>query len=616
MKTNPVELFMRERGFTFRHVDGYHNAWPAPTFEQFQRARDRGTLPLLVRALEQREEAFRQWAEDPLDYGFEPETWAEADTLLLRAEISVLAAFGANRMSKSFWAAKRVAEAARAYPGATILVVSETEDSSKETAQKIIWHYYRKWLTPYNDDRKRHPVTKVNYTVANGFTDGKLVLPNASTVIFATYKEDPGKYEGLELGARVLELKTRADGRVIPNMGAWLDESAGLAWLEMVLRRVRYRRAKVVWAFTPIRGLTPAMKEFMGTPKITSDRPALYLPQARVPGCRPGHMPRTAVPAQAGGAVLWFHIGDNPFGSYTETVAQSVEGKASEIVERILYGYARDSVARAFPSFNQVHVVEPEQLPSRGRNYRICDPADARPFFVAWVRVCDGNLWFYRDWPSAQRFGEWAQPTEREVSADSRKGWDGDRGPAQNNLGLGVEGYKREWFKVERVLADAPPERDPMRRAIQLRLKPGESAQEAIHGNLIDPRAGPRKDVTDKGGTCLIWRFAEEHHTDSEPLPPIVFVPAPGLEVDRGIATINTLLEYNDALPLDPVTNAPHMYFTTECQQLLWGMRNFTGESGQEGACKDTVDCVRMAATSRLVTTEIKPGMERAGHGW
>ena len=120
----------------------------------------------------------------PLQYGFEPAAWKLADEQL--AEVELVAIFGANRTTKSWWAAKRFCEAAWKYPGGVCIALSEKDESSIATQQQWVWFYLRHFLEKLNN--KRNTIYKVNYTQANGFTDGKLVLPNRTEIYFLTYK--------------------------------------------------------------------------------------------------------------------------------------------------------------------------------------------------------------------------------------------------------------------------------------------------------------------------------------------------------------------------------------------------------------------------------------------
>jgi hypothetical protein len=629
---------LSELGCTQWHPKGFHSVAPAPSPEQIYSHQAEGRLQDLHRKIALREEMFRNWADRALEAGYEPPVWTEADALLDVPKIPLVCAFGGNRMSKSWWALKRLCEAAWHYADGELIVASETEDSSKLTAQRIVWHYFEPFLGAINARNKRETVTKVNYSMANGFTDGKLVLPNATTIVFATYKEEPGKYEGMQLGADVGQYEThqhapetpgrmvrRPNGTLIQNVGFVLDESAPLEWLEMVTRRASYRYAPGLWAFPPIKGMTPAIKDVLGTPEILTDREADLLPQASLPGCRRGYMPRTALckGTVPGARAIWFHIGDNPIGNYNTTVRASVAGKATEIVERIAYGWARDTVARAFPAFSTIHVVREADLPEQGRNLRVADPGLAKPYFMLWLRLVRGDpphIYVYRDWPDSQRFGEWAVATTRETSEETRRGWDGDKGIAQNNLGWGYEAYKREWRRLERIHADAPPEIDPYRRRIQARLAPGASASEEIDGSLIDPRAGPTPQMDAAGGTCAIIEFARpDLGEDGKPQQGIIFTPAPGYDVDKGLVKINQMLAWDESAPFDPLHNSPTLFVSERCEQLRWALAHYTGRSGPDAACGDPIDCLRMALVSPFVEALLGASQalqDRSGTGW
>jgi hypothetical protein len=256
--------------------------------------------------------------------------------------------------------------------------------------------------------------------------------------------------------------------------------------------------------------------------------------------------------------------------------------------------------------FGSWNIVEPEQLPPAGTNYMVTDPADVRPFFTIWLRVPPGDpqrpeLYIYRDWPDEQTFGEWATATERETSEDSRKGWDGDRGPAQANPGLGTSGYKRVWLDKETVTATSD-ERDPYRRHLQEEARRlGQPRQEFIFARKIDPRAAPREHITESGGTCLLWDFAKEDEGEAGAmLPAFDFEVAPGNPVAHGITLINELLEWHQERPLLPPLNAPRLFVSSECRQVIWALSHYTGKAGEQGASKDVIDDLRMAAESDL----------------
>lgn len=609
---------------------------------------------------EEFEAAFRTYSErvrlafeDPLYHGLPLDCWKVADEQLADPELDIQVNFGWNRGGgKTHRALKLLCEAARLYPSGdkgVYLVLGETESSSQSVQQPAVWEFLKPYILALNG--KRHAIYKVNHSEANGFTEGLVVIPAGpvydehgrleryagfSKIQFDTYKGDPGKYEGQEFGGRVaikgrtpagapiLDLQARRDGSLVQNVAVVADEGLALAWFRMLARRVRYRSGKIIWAYTPIHGMTPAIKEVVGTLRVETSAPAELLPAANVPGCGLGHMPVSGACSWPRAKAVYFHISRQCVNNYHEIVRKDCEGRTTEYIERIAYGYSRDNVNRQFGNFGPWNIIRPEQLPEVGTDYLVVDPSPDRPYFFAYVRVTPGvaedKPWFYfwRDWPDRQNYGEWAVPTVRETTLDSRKGWDGDRGPAQNNLNLGYGNYKTIWRDIERVFPEAQGgvERDPKRRRMQLKLAAGGSAQMDIFERIIDSRAGPTPQLESYGQTCAVQEFAREH-TDpatGELLPPVHFRMAAGDKIDLNL--IRDLLEYKrDAQ--GRFEQAPRLYVTEDCQQLIWALENYTGLSGGAGAAKDPIDAIRYAAGSGLAHVEegmalrsVRPGVD------
>lgn len=525
--------------------------------------------------------------EDPFAYSFEPSIWAKCDQLL--GGLDILAIFGANRTTKSHYCAKRVIQQAAEHPDSLVLCGTESETSSITTQQALVWHYMpQDWKKLHG--KRNHPIIKINYSMANGFSDRKLVLPNRSQIYFVTWNMNPGDFEGWEFGN-----KDR------PMIGGWGDESMPASWLGMFARRLKFRAAHLVWSFTPVKGITPAIKEFLGTWKCLESAPAELLPSACLPGVPRGHMPVVVEPTTPKSRAIFFHLGANPFGGYTGQIRELCLDKSTEFIERVAYGYARDSARRAFPLFLNVNLVEPRQLPEVGTNYQLVDPAGARNWAMIWVRVTPGNppkLYIYRDWPDAQTYGEWATPTERQVNEDSRKGWDGDPGPAQAGMGFGVIKYKQTILALEKIHAG---ERDPHRRLAYERAKDKDNVREAIAVRYIDPRAASNPNATEDGGVRLLDLLAEVNkHNGAVVAPSMLFQPAVGVREDEGLGAVNTLLEWNPEKPLVSVINEPRLYVSTDCMQVIWALGNFTGLAGEKGACKDFADLLRYMALADL----------------
>jgi len=607
-----------------------HPLLPVPTEEEQAALLASGKVEALADYYTQRERTIKLSEEDPFNYGMEPEHWKDAD-VLRNLDILFLIIFGGNRAGKSEYAAKRIVQDAMEHPDSVLFCFHENEKASIGLQQKYIYRYLPKSIKAL--EGKTHSVYKIKYTQANGFTDGKLVLPNRSEIYFLTYHQKPSDFEGLELGAK----HTRG------RLGGWADESLTLPWFNMLKLRLASRSAKLIWTFTPVNGITPVIKEVLGgTPRVTQSKFAELLPdRVNVPGLPVGHMPYCVEPFMSKARVIYFHSILNPFGNHYPNIKSLCAGRPSEYIERRAYGYARDVAMRALPYFGPWNVVKAEQLPKEGTNYMFVDPAGARNWATIWVRVAPGNpplIYIYRDWPPEQRFGEWAVPTERDVSDTQRKGWDGDPGPAQNTFGWGAKKYKQVWLEEERIQVrvhkGAIPERDPYRRGIieeHLRVlgytiteptenNPGTvlnmdgsvveslpaalmtTLQEEVAERYIDPRAGKNQVVSADGSTCIIKLLFEEDRDSGGRLvgPSMRVHQASGVSEEEGLTAINELLFWNKDEPHTPLLNEPQLYVSDECRQVIWAMQNYTGYGGQTGACKDFIDLLRYMALARL----------------
>ena len=587
---------------------------------------DWAEMEAIVAFHQERAATLRLMKADPLHHGFEPDWWREADTELAAPDKHLLASFGMNRGSKTFHAAKRACEAVFTYPGSKLLILGETKDSSIQTQQEAVRHYLEPHFGALN--WKEDVIWKWKWTQSNGFTDGTIVLPNRSLIKFDVFGAEPSKYEGWEFGARNLkEVKVRTDGTPILNTGFWADESMPLAWLRMIMRRLTFNSSKLnpllnargFWTFTPVGGITPAMKEYVGTPRIRRTSFCKLLPAIREAGCPPGHLPVVADAGTNGGAIYWTHLdrNPNPFNNYMQIVEQNCAGKDQDYIARLAYGYARDNVGRQFGNFGPWNVIDEEHLPLVGTDYRIVDPHTRKPYFFLYARVTPGDwpdyyIWY--DWPDAQTYGEWAVPTERETNQFTRGGWDGDPGPAQNNLNFGYLNYKRVWRDLETVSADVEPEKDPKRRAFQLTLAGGEKKRMPVFG-VMDSRGGPLPQLVASGHTCPLHEFAKEH-VDPETggkLPAEHFRLASGEKIDLNI--VRELLQYRRD-ETGSFTQAPRLYVVRRCRQVCWAFENYTGKAGADGACKEVIDCVRYLAGSRLRHVDPEESAVFGGGAW
>lgn len=529
--------------------------------------------------------------QDPFRYGFELDPWKDADRLL--AEYAYLYVSGGNRASKSEWAAKRLVECALTYKNSKIWCFQSTLENSRNTQQAMIWKYLPAELKALNFKQDRKRIYRVRYSKATGFTEELLIFPNGTQVIFKTYEQDPMQNQGIGLGAEREQVIARRDAGLpyVPNIGAWADEDMPLPWLETLKTRVTTTGAKMIWTFTAIEGITPTIKEFLGTPKTVESKWAELLPaRQNLTGLPLGHMPYIQKPSTKGGAVIYFFTQWNPFSGYGEEggIKEMCAGKSPEYVERKAYGYARDVMHKAFPLFGEWNIVKREHLPKRGTNYMLTDPGDgSRNWATIWVRVTEGGAhYIYRDWPDAQSYDAWAEPSEDPAQPD------GKRGDAQKSLGFGIEQLKNEWLKLETVQGAGPPESDPHRLEIQRKSQNG-TAKEEIFDRYVDPRAGNVKHIELHGGTNIIEKFMDLEE-------PLYFTPASGQEKSIGFAHVNTLLWWNREKPLCALLNAPKLYVSEDCLQVIWMFSNYTDRGGERGGCKDFADLVRYMALADL----------------
>lgn len=555
-------------------------------------------MRLLLEQHQRREERIRLAEEDPFHFRFELAHWKDADDLLEFWVRVLLLVFGGNRASKSEYAVTRAVETAVYYPKSILIVLRETEDSSRATVQKLVWKYLPPEVKALHRSRDAKGVFKVNYSVLGGFTENKLALPNGSEIHFANYKQDPGNYEGWEIGVKGWDGRRTKDGRLVFNIGFWADENCPLPWIQMLKFRIVSRGACGIWTFTAVDGLTPAMKDVLGTPRTVKVRRSELLPEKiNVEGCPAGTMPYVQVPFLEESRVIYFHSILNPFGQAYEGIKKLCKGRPDSYTQIRAYGYARDTRGRAFPNFGEVNIIKAELAPAVGTNYMVADPAGRRPIAAIWARVAPGgNVYIYRDWPEAQRWGDWAETSK---NADRL---DGDRGPGQQPNGFGVEKYVEVWKRLEGVRdggmrnADGGSE-DGEGKSYPPPAVGGYDGKEEVFMRLIDPRAARNQHIAEKGGTCLQDQFAGLG---------LHFVAASGVDVEEGVLAINEWLDWDKERPLEAVNNAPKLYVAENCRQVIWALTNWTGNDGEKGACKDFVDCVRYLALEEPVY--VRPG--------
>ncbi len=537
-----------------------HPVLKLPTREQAMTMEPEALRELLIH----REELIAAEKADPFRSGFYLDTWKDADAEMAK-QLLLLALFGGNGSAKTFFMCRKGVEVMLEKPGSKVLWLHEAEKPSILLHHATVYHYLPRELKVSTTRRDR--VRKINYTVATGFSDGKFVMPNGSIGVFGAYKQDIADYEGT----------------------GWTlicaDENLPLGWLLTLMYRLPRCKGQMIWGFSPIKGITPAVRHLTKGAVTVKSMPAPLLPQDKihVPDCPAGHMPYIQRAVWPDTMLMYFPSSANPFGEY-ERMAKLAVGKPTTEIETRFYGYARNVVGGCFPKFSAVHILKRERvaeiLAGKGTRRHIMDPAGSRNFFQLWSFTDEhGRRFITREWPDVPTYGEWA------VTAEDSKRWDGDPGPAQPALGFGTIDYKRQILECEgNKFADGK----------------WDMCGEKIFERLIDPRSGKAGALTeDEGGVSIMDMMEDENLDDQGRIvgPSLTFDQAPGLTEDQGIMRINDLLAYNEQERLCHLINEPKLFVSEDCVNLIWALQTYTRHDGEKAACKDPIDCLRYFVT-------------------
>jgi hypothetical protein len=253
--------------------------------------------------------------------------------------------------------------------------------------------------------------------------------------------------------------------------------------------------------------------------------------------------------------IIYFHSRDNPFGGY-ERIAKDLAGRPENEILTRAYGIATKSVSTKFPNFSrEINVVPHEKIDLKNKTkYMILDPAGRKNWFMCWIAVDETDTWWvYREWPDVN-VGDWSK-------------WVGGKwisGEGAKGLGYGIRDY------------------------VDLIMGMENETQDSIFERLIDPRLGAAKYQTQTGASSII-----EDLNDAG----MVFLPAPGIDIEDGLQALQTKMAYNKKVPLDSV-NRPHFYISDRCQNIIQALQEYTAEGGSDEAWKDPVDVLRYAAVA------------------
>ena len=443
-----------------------------------------------------------------------------------------------HNSGKTAWGSYCVVKAAIENSKSEIFCFAQTSEVSIRQQQSAVWN----WLPHEMRTKQTSANAYISYTKKNGFTDNSLILPNASQIIFKTYSQyqnNPTILEGAELGSRDPQWH---------NIGVWLDEYLlGNELIDTLRFRLATRNSKMLVTFTPIDGWTEVIKEYLDGATSVQSVEAELLNGELVP-----YVQRSK---KRNASVHYFHSKDNPFGGY-ERIKETLVGRPREEILIRAYGVPVKSHATKFPKFNkEVNVVEPSAIPTNNiTRYHIIDPAGAKNWFMAWIAVdASGTFWVYREWPGVD-VGDWAE-------------WKGGKwmpGQGAKGQGFGIRDYMDLIAELE--------------------------GDEKIFERLIDPRLGAAKYQSADGASSII-----EDLNDAG----MVCIPAPGLDIDDGLQALIGKMSWDTTRPADSV-NRPHFYVSSECENIIQALSEYTGDGGLKEAWKDPVDVLRYAAIAGI----------------
>ena len=484
------------------------------------------------------QDTLRKQQFDPVTMGWRLPNW---DNVLEHWQTHVAhVVLGGNRSSKSALMARITLYLAMHIPGARIRCWSMNEESSVNDQQRVIWENLPDGYK--NLPKKRATDAKISYTQANGFTGGKLILPSikqgypGSEIIFQTYRSwmnDPQVAEGWWAH------------------WIWCDEECPLKLFSTLLFRLYDARGRIGLSFTTLNGWTPLVADLLQGAKTVKKRRSELLGRD-LPVLQESRRARTII--------HYFWTQDNPFIGYEEFLLDMKSRPEAEKLARA-HGVPTKSRANRFPLFNKdVHVVKHDDIPAV-KNPQLPvtwltanDPAGSKPWCMGWGCVdAAGRLWIVAEWPDVATFGDWAD-------AGGEDG--GKPGPAQKPLGYGINDYVDVIAGVEGKLP-GPPNRHLIDRA-------------------IDPRMGASEMQGENGAETIISRLDDKG---------LVYLPAPGKQIEDGEQLINDRLAYDANRPVG-VDNSPKMFISDRCGQLIYALENYAG-LGPHEPTKDPVDWLR-----------------------
>lgn len=473
---------------------------------------------------------------------------------------------GGNRSSKSTLASRLTMWAGATIPEADVRAYHVSEERSVQDQQALIYDAIPAQIKSL--PTKKGMNHSLQYSQKNGFTDNICILPplpgyrKGGAIKFGNYKQ------------------YQQDAQVVEGFKShliWGDEEMPLKMFETLIYRTTDYHGRIILSFTTLNGWTPLIQDILGKTKTLEKRFAPLvgreLPIIQESISRPGAV------------IYYFWTEDNAFIDTTDFV-EKIKGRPKDEVLARAYGIPTKSIASVFPAFNKdVNVIPHEKLPWLANNlkkdkkgnpipykvtrYMAIDPAGSKNWFMAWVAIdASGTWWVYKEWPD---YDDWALPGNTA---------EGKPGPAQKGSKKGIRDY------------------------VEL-IKDIEKDDEPVFERYIDPRMGAAEKQSEEGATSIISDLDDQGMS---------VIPAPGVDIENGIQLINNLLSWDENKPRDSM-NAPKLYVSERCQNIIYALAEYTGQGGRNESVKDPIDCLRYLSVSDVQFIDTKNISDRMAYG-
>lgn len=455
---------------------------------------------------------------------------------------------GGNQSAKTTLGSRLAVWAAATIPESEVYCWHVTDKRSIDDQQRFVYEALPQGIKNIGTKKGMHH--SLQYTQKNGFTDGICILPplpgarRGGSIKFFNYAQ------------------FQQNDQIIEGVKAhfcWADETIPSALMDTLKYRLLTYRGRMLLTFTVIDGWNDTIQKILGKTRTIAKR---YCDHPKIMAELPIMQESLSMDSCC---IYYAWTQDNPFTDYQQFLRLNDKADKATILARG-FGVPTKSMTSVFPGFDkEVNVIPHDQMPwiknpdYKVTRYMAIDPGGSKNWFMVWVAVdAAGTWWIYREWPD---YDDWALPGSTA---------EGKPGPAQKGSKKGIRDY------VELIRAA--------------------EGDEEVYERFIDPRMGAAERQAEEGATTIISDLDDQDMT---------VIPAPGVDIENGLQLINNLLSYDEKKPRDSV-NAPKLYISDRCQNVIYAMTEYTGQGGRAEASKDPIDCLRYLAVSNIEFYEMK----------